>query len=118
MFKNMLLSASLLSSGMFSQTASVEALRSEDTKVIKALYEEKERVETEIKKFNEMVELKYIPRRKECEPYSLCGDITWRRGFIYTQDFKYIVPKQEDGLAPSFTPIWTGHSNSSVEVSH
>jgi len=86
----------------FTQTAKVIALSPEDAKQAKALDDEQKALNVKKEAFESHIRSQYLLRpHAQCfngdfmDSKGRCSEVMWGWGFIYSDDFKYIVPKPE-----------------------
>jgi hypothetical protein len=92
----------LYTAGIIGQTAKVIALSPQDAAEAKALNDAQKALDARKAKFQDHITSQYLqdPRSDEgCEvtaggpPYRPCATLRgWASGFIFSEDFKYIVP--------------------------
>ena len=76
----------------FGQTAQVIQLTPDEAKQAAALYAERAAVEAKIETLRVSISVAHFPSQKQQDRNLILYDTTWLNGFVYSTDFKYIVP--------------------------
>ena len=115
-WKPWLYSLILLAAPVFGQTAQVIQLTPDEAKQAAALYAEKAAVEAKIEALRTVIIKAHIDKIREESKgdFYTFSDGTWVGGFLYSTDFKYIVPAplqtfQLGGAGCTNWPPTTGH---------
>ena len=75
------------------QTAKVIALSPEDAKEAKSLYAQQAEIEKRIDMFRLQISDTYLRNYEKKNPYVFSPKPGWDAGFLFSEDFKYIVPR-------------------------
>ena|SRR5258706_11785625 len=116
--KNLLLvmMATLLTSGnAIAQDAKVIQLSEQDAKTAKQLYDAKIAANNAYEDFQKKIKLEYTLNKPKYKNEALSLKEGWLGGFIFSQDFKFIVPSPySTTLKFASSPCWSTYSTSPV----
>lgn len=95
--KNLILLILLFTVNAYAQTAKVIQLSDEDAAQAKSLYQQKKDIEQKISDLQIKILENYmsVPHPKSKDKYFLLKE-GWDTGFEYSEDFKFVVPSDQD----------------------